>query len=247
MHNFKHKNILITGAGKGIGLQLAKDLDTAGAGLILHASSDSSINQLKKIFGTNKHIYFKADFTNAENLEQQWKEQINANTQLDAFVNCVGIRSRRPLNMLKPLHVIEVLTANVAAFIEMVRITTKKENCKTGMRIVSVSSIAGHSGAPGVTAYAASKAAMEAAVRCMAKELHKKEITINTVVCGQVNTEAYEELMANKDDGTDKVLDRQYMGLAPVTAITQIILFLLSNQSAYITGASIPADGGYLT
>lgn len=246
MESFKGKNILITGAGKGIGFEVAKVLNEAGANLILHAASDESIERLKATFGFDNHTYFKADFTKVDELESLWKAQVNKNLPLDGFVNCVGLRSRRPLNLLKASHVTEVLSANLTAFIEMVRITTKKDIYRNGFRIVTISSIAAHSGGAGVTAYAASKAGMEAAVRCLAKELYKKEIYVNSIVCGQVHTEAYDALMAGKDDGKDNVLDRQFMGLASTQDISKIILFLLSNQSAYITGASIPADGGYL-
>lgn len=246
MNNFADKFILITGAGKGIGFELAKILNAQGAKLILHTASDASIEKLKHEFGEEIHIFFKADFTKVHELEKNWNNQINQNIVLSGYVNCVGMRSRRPLNLLYPEHVISVLSSNVAAFIEMVRIISSKKIFKSGLRIVTISSISAHSGSSGVTAYAASKAGMEAAVRCLAKELFKKNIYINTLVCGQVQTEAYEELMMTKDINKDVVLDRQYMGLASVTEISEIILFLLSNQSRYINGSSIMADGGYL-
>jgi 3-oxoacyl-[acyl-carrier protein] reductase len=246
MTDLKDKTIFISGASRGVGFKLAEQLNTLGVNLILHASQTESIERLKKVFGTERHQYFLADFYNPETLEEAWKNQISPDIRLDGFVNCVGVRSRRPLNLLKVAHVSEVLNANLISFLEMVRILTKKNTYNKGFSIVTISSISAHSGGSGVTAYAASKAGTEAAVRCLAKELHKKDVRINSLVCGQIKTESYDELMDSKSDSEDKVLDRQFMGLGSTENISNILLFLLSNQSSFITGSSIPADGGYL-
>jgi NAD(P)-dependent dehydrogenase (short-subunit alcohol dehydrogenase family) len=247
MGKFDNKYILITGASKGIGFALAENLDNLGAKLILHASSEDGINKLTNVFANKGHLVFKANFSEPLTLEDAWKAQINQEIKLDGFVNCVGLRSRRPLNLLKPAHVIEILQANVASFIEMSRLVCRKNGFNPGLSIITISSIAAHSGGPGVTAYASSKAANEAAVRCLAKELFKKEIRVNSLVCGQINTEAYSELMNSKGDQEDTILDRQYLGLGSTQNITDILLFLLGKESGFITGSSIPADGGYLS
>lgn len=247
MGSFKNKTILITGASKGIGFNLAENLDLAGATLILHASSEIGLDRLKHRFTYEGHQFFKADFADVNALETLWQEQVNLENKLDGFVNCVGLRSRRPIHLLKPSHVLEILQANVASFIEMVRLVSKKNGYHAGLSILTISSIAAHSGGPGVTVYAASKAATEAAVRCLAKELFKKEIRINSIVCGQIATEAYKEFMDSKGGEADTILERQYVGLGSNQNITDILLFLLGKESGFITGASIPADGGYLT
>lgn len=247
MRRFENKYILITGASKGIGFTLAENLDNLGAKLILHASSEDGINKLTDVFANKGHLVFKANFSDPLSLEEAWKAQINQEIKLDGFVNCVGLRSRRPLNLLKPAHVIEILQANVASFIEMTRLVCRKNGFNPGLSIITISSIAAHSGGPGVTAYAASKAATEAAVRCLAKELFKKEIRVNSLVCGQVDTGAYAELMEAKGGEEDSILERQYLGLGSTQNITDILLFLLAKESGFITGSSIPADGGYLS
>ena len=246
MGKFHNKYILVTGASKGIGFALAENLDNLGAKLILHASSDAGISKLTDCFSNKGHLIFKANFSETSTLEAAWQYQINQDIKLDGFVNCVGLRSRRPLNLLKSAHVIDILQTNVASFIEMTRLVCRKNGFNPGLSIITISSIAAHSGGSGVTAYAASKAATEAAVRCLAKELYKKEIRVNSLVCGQVNTEAYSELMEAKAGADDTILERQYLGLGSTQNITDILLFLLGNESCFITGSSIPADGGYL-
>ena len=81
----------------------------------------------------------------------------------------------------------------------------------------------------------------------MAKELYKKEIRINSIISGQVNTEAYQDLMNTKTDKIDPVLERQYLGLGEPDDVANLILFLLSNKSRFITGTALNADGGFLS
>lgn len=247
MSSFKNKTILITGASLGIGAKTAELLDQVGANLILHASKNDSIEKLKNIFFSDRHSFLQADFSKPEELEESFKKLDLNNLKFDGFINCVGMRSRKPINLLKPSHSIEVLNTNIVSFLEMVRLVTKKNQFNPGCSIVSVSSVASQVGGSGVTVYAASKAAVDAAVRCLAKELYKKEIRINTVVSGQINTEAYKDLMDSKTDEKDPVLERQYLGLGMPKDVAEVILFLLSENSRFITGAAIPADGGFLT
>jgi NAD(P)-dependent dehydrogenase (short-subunit alcohol dehydrogenase family) len=242
---FENKVIVICGAGKGIGFNLAKSLDDLGCRLILHAFSNESMEKLKCSFSNKKHKYFKCDFSDPLNLEFEWNKQIGVDLKVDGFVNCVGTRLRRPLNLLNASLIIQIMTTNFVSHLEMIRILTKKGNYNSGFSAVGVSSIAAHIGSAGVAAYAASKAAMEAATRCLAKELFKKKIRVNTVVCGQINTEAYDSFMETKTDA-DNILDRQFLGLGTSQDVSDIILFLLSDKSRFISGASIPADGGYL-
>ena len=221
-------------------------MESLGANLVLHASKEESIEKLKTVFNSNRHLFFRADFSNPYDIESKFKE-IVLGIKFDGYVNCVGIRSRRPINLIKPSHTNQILSTNITSFIEMVRLITKKKQFNPGLSIVSISSISSTVGGSGVTIYAASKAANDAAIRCLAKELHKKSIRINSVISGQINTEAYKDLMNSKTDKIDQVLDRQYLGLGKPEDVANVILFLLSENSKFITGSSVPADGGFLS
>lgn len=242
---WKDKVILITGASSDIGTAIATKLDALGAQLVLHASGPDSAVSLEERFG-KKHRVTSADFSSPLDLGKSFKEVLK-DIKLNGYVNCVGLRSRRPLKMLKPEHISEIMTVNFASYLEMLRIVTKRGQYSEGLSIVAISSIAAQSGGPGVTAYAASKAAVDAANRCLSNELYGKKIRLNSIVCGQVNTSAYEELMAGKTDKEDKVLQRQFMGIAEPQEIADMALFLLSEQSKFMTGSCLYADGGYLT
>lgn len=246
MSEFKNKKILITGASKGIGFALAEHLDECGASLLLHASSDEGLNKLKQRFLSVSHKFWQADFFKPEDFESSLTSVLDDFGSLDGFVNCVGVRMRRPVNLLNVKIIQETMTANFVSYIEIVRLITKRNRYNAGLSILTISSISAHAGSPAVSIYAASKAATESANRCLAKELFKKNVRVNTIVCGQINTEAYHDLMSSKGNEADVVLERQFMGLGEPSDITKIITFVLSNDSKFISGQSIPADGGYL-
>lgn len=244
---FKGKKILITGASKGIGFALAKELEKQGAILLLHASSTEGYERLWTHFGGKGHSLWQSNFFFPQELDASFQPLLDKFGSLDGYVNCVGVRLRRPVNLLNVSVIQDTFNANFTSYLEVIRIIIKKKRFTAGLSILSISSISAYTGAPGVSIYAASKGALESATRCLAKELHKKNIRINTIVCGQINTEAYQALMDTKSEPVDPVLDRQFMGLGKPQQVVDIILFMLSEKSAFISGSSIPADGGFLS
>lgn len=206
MGNMNTKRILVTGASRGIGLALAERLSAEGNRLLLHSSSDSGMEQLKLRFGDKKHILWKADFARPEALAIDLDLLLPEFGSLDGFVHCVGIRSRRPISLFQVEGMQSVLNANVVSFVEIIRLITRRSYFNPGLSVIGISSISAHVGSPGVTAYAASKAALESSIRVLAAELYKKAIRVNGLICGQVNTEAYKELMSSKESEIDPVL-----------------------------------------
>lgn len=243
--DFTNKTILLTGAAIGIGKQTAMQLHQAGANLILLDKDEQALKLLSEDLGSNVR-HFPMDLSNIGSLQPLMKDILSETGPLDGFVNCVGVRSRRPLNLIKPEETQQIMNINFAAFIEMVRLITKKGQFNNGLSIVSVSSIASVRGGAGVTLYAASKAAVDAAVRCLAKELAPKGIRLNTVMPAQIDTPAYTQLMES-NDSSDPILIRQYLGLGNPEDVGNAVLFLLSPASKFITGSVIPVDGGFLS
>ena len=115
------------------------------------------------------------------------------------------------------------------------------------MRIVAVSSNAAIRGDKAHTAYSASKAAMNSAIRCMAKELADKDICINAVAPAITNTEIYRQYHLNSEYGgnnEDRLMERQYLGLIEPGDVADAISFLLSSAARKITGITMPVDAG---
>lgn len=244
--DFTGKIVFITGAAVGIGKETALQLHKAGAKLILLDKDAQSLNEVADSLGSFIHR-FPFNLAEIGSLDDIIKNILAETGPLDGFVHCVGVRSRRPINLIKPAEAQQIMNINFGAFIELVRLITKKDHFNPGLSIVSVSSIASVRGGAGVTLYSASKAAVDAAVRCLAKELAPKNIRLNTVMPAQINTPAFRQLMEMNNNAEDPTLARQFLGLGEPSDVANAIMFLLSPASKFTSGTALPVDGGFLS
>lgn len=247
--DFTGKKLIISGAG-GIGAETAKLLNGFGASIILLDISEENLNNtLASLKGEANKAYY-CDFSNVEGIETVIKKIVDENGAIDGFVHCVGIGSVRPLKMTKYDFMFKVMNINFFSFVEIVRcLCSKGRYNPDGMNIVGISALGAYLGNSTKTAYCASKGAMNAAVRCMAKELAPKNIRVNTVAPGVTDTPM---ARAAEDYGSDSdehkmILARQYLGICQPADIANTVAFLLSDMSRMITGSCIAVDGGKLT
>ena len=246
--DFSNKKILIAGVG-GIGSAVVSLLASLNAELYL---LDIDVDKCNKLTLDYKNVkgYLGCDFSNVNGIEIKIDEIIAQAGPLDGFVFCSGITASRPFKMAKYDAMLNVMNINFFSFVEIVRCITKKKNCNIGMSIVGLSSVGAILGNPSQTAYCASKAAMNGAVRSIAKELAPKGIRINTIAPGTTDTPMFRA--AEKDFGKDsnafnERLGRQYLGLCQPEDIANSVAFLLSGMSRMITGSCLGVDGGKLT
>jgi NAD(P)-dependent dehydrogenase (short-subunit alcohol dehydrogenase family) len=140
------------------------------------------------------------------------------------------------------------MSGNFYSFVELVKHFSKRKNNDNGGSIVAISSIASKVGARGLTAYCASKGALESAIRSLALELAAKNIRINSIAPGMIETQIYDglkEIINNKEFEVD-LKKRQIMGVGNPEDVASAAAFLLSDASKLITGTSLVVDGGYL-
>lgn len=248
MNDWNGRHILIVGASEGIGRETAMLCARRGARLSLVARHDS----VKKVAaGLDKkgHQGFCFDVAAIEKIEDFIKNVVEIQGPLDGMVYCVGPQCVRPLRMLNPGIVNEIITNGFGAYIELVRSVTKKNHFNQPMSIVSISSIASRAGSPGKTVYSAMKAAVDAANRSLAVELAPKGIRLNSDCPGVVNTKRLESLqeMVGSDGTLGYTEKRQYLGISQATDIAEAICFLLGEESKMITGTNMDISGGFLT
>lgn len=247
--NFLGEKILIVGASSGIGRSVAVLLSGLGAQCAIVARREAELGETLSMLSGNGHRMYTADVSNLDGIEPLMKKITAECGALSGLVYSAGVSSSRPLNMLKPQVLQDVMTVNFNAFVEVVRCFCKKGNfVESGASIVGVSSISSLRGNKSKLAYAASKAAMDGAVRCLGKELAPKHIRINTVRPGLTKTVMYDAFKENGNGSDDMqdILNRQFLGVAEPEDIANSIAFLLDDASRMITGGAIDIDCGRL-
>ncbi|MBQ7154799.1 MAG: SDR family oxidoreductase [Synergistaceae bacterium] len=242
------RKILITGASRGIGREISVLFSKLGAVLCLTARGEDGLRETVSMLEGEGHSYYPFDFSKPEGIADFAEKVCRESGPLDGLVYCTGITKDRPIRMTTPELMEEVLRVNLAAFVELVRQCSKKGRYNPGMRIAALSSVASFFGKKAHLPYSASKAGMDAAVRNMAVELAERGICVNSIAPGMVNTEMYREYLKNNGgaEGAEnqRLLRRQYMGIIEPSCIADAAAFLVSPAARFITGITMPVDGG---
>ena len=249
MIDFTGKTFIVSGIG-GIGAETTKLLDSWGAKIILMDIDEKNIIRTKELLSGDKHLGYVCDFSNVGGIETVVRKIITEHGPVDGFVHCVGVGAVRPLKMSKYDFMLWVMNINYFSFVEVVRCLSIKGNFNPeGMNVVGISALGAFLGNSTKTAYCASKGAMNAAGRCLAKELAPKNIRVNTVAPGVTNTlmATNFEQMGIESEEIKAIKSRQYLGICEPVDIANAIAFLLSDLSRMITGSCISVDGGKLT
>lgn len=244
------RRILVIGASSGIGRQTAVTLSRLGAKETLVARTEEKLKETLSTMEGSGHDYFCWDVSEVDSIEELIKEIVSKDGPLDGMVYSAGVGTALPLMQSKPDKVEAAFKVNFFGFFEVVRQISKKGRFNPGMRVVGVSSCASLRGDKSKAIYSSSKAAMDSAVRCMAKELSEKGICINTVAPSMTATELYDKYLEKygEDSKTNaELLSRQYLGIAEPKDIANVIAFLISPAAKFITGITMPVDGGLTT
>lgn len=243
------KHILVTGASSGIGKATAIHVSKLGARVALVARDAEKLKDtLYKLEGEG-HSLHPFDLKQIENIEGLIKSIVSQEGALNGLVHCSGVATMRPLSMTRSDFLHDMMLLNFYAYVELIRCAAKKNYFVKGASFIGISSVESKTGDKGKTAYCSSKAAMDAATKCMAKELAPKKIRVNTIVPGFIKTAMYDSYIekAGEDAFNSYVLGKQYLGLGETADIANAIAYLLSDAAKFITGTGLIADGGFLS
>ncbi|MGI5913075.1 MAG: SDR family NAD(P)-dependent oxidoreductase [Syntrophomonadaceae bacterium] len=246
--DLSNKTILVTGASDGIGKATAILLSQLGAKVIMVARNEEKLQTVFEMLEGEGHRWYSYNLKEINGIEALIKKLVSENGAFDGFVHCAGVSSLRPLKMTSYDFLHNMMLINFYSFIEIVRCISKKGNHQPKMSIVGMSSVASIKGEKSQIAYCATKAAMDGAIRAMAKELSAKKIRVNSIVAGFINTgmlESFKEKTGSKEN--DSRFDRYCLGIGEPLDVANAIAFLLSDSSSIITGTGLVVDSGATT
>ena len=239
----KKEVILIVGAGSGIGKSIAEQLialkeDIVIADINLNKWDSSSINNV---------LFYQLDVTDEESINFMIENFRTEEIYLKGLVYTVGKAITLPLKSIKIETYQELIEINTISFFNLIEtLATKQLISEQGASIVVISSVVGQYGARGKIAYGLTKGAINSGIKSLALEMASSKIRINAIAPGTVQTEMLDKLISSiGEEEVNKMLLDYPLGLGYPQDISDLAVFLLSNQSKWITGSVITIDGGY--
>lgn len=243
MFNLRSKNIIITGAGSGIGREIAIVASRLGARVVMLDLSEEGLKETFALLSGQDHCYYVQDLSQINSILDVIKHAVENVGMIHGLVHCAGISSRKPLNVLTKDGFSKVMDINFYSFVELVRQVCKKKHFVVGGSVVVMSSISSIRGYKAKTEYCVSKAAVDSFVRCMALELADRKIRVNSVMPAEVLTPmAIKAREINQSVGASDF--NAPLGPSEPSEVANTIVFLLSDATKTITGTSILIDGG---
>lgn len=241
--SLKGRNVLVTGATSGIGKQLVIDLLDNEAVVIGVGRDRSKISELE----TNAGFHFISfDLSNIDEMEEMVKKTIKSFGKLDGLALCAGTEETIPLKMSSYSKMSSMFKVNLFSGLEFLRLFSKKTISNDNSSIVFISSVYGELGEAGLLGYCTTKSAVLGAVRSSALELAKRNIRVNSISPGLVKTPMADKMKTMLgDENFQKIIDKHPLGVREPKDVSPLLLFLLSDQSGWITGQNIKIDGGF--
>ena len=247
MKKLENKVAIVTGASKGIGASIARYLAEAGAKVVVnYASSKDGADRVVKDI-TDKGgiaIAIQGDVSKEEDLFRLFDETKNAFGTLDILVNNAGIYKYVPIELISAEHIQQHFNINVMGPVLAIREAVKLFGDKGG-NIINISSGASNTPLPTGSVYSATKAALDAITIALSKEFSGKNIRINSILPGVVETEGSHSAGFIGSDFEAKLVTNTPLGrTGQPEDMAKVAVFLASDDSAWITGEKITVSGG---
>ena len=240
MINLKNKKVLITGATGGIGNSLVKKFTSLGSTVLATGTNESKLQKIKKEFP--KIIIDKFDLSNHNKIEEFINKAYEKLDGIDILVNNAGITLDNLSIRLTDENWKKVLDINLTSTFLMCKHTIKKMLKKKLGKIINITSIVGHTGNLGQSNYSASKAGIIGFSKSLAIEYARKNININCVSPGFIQTEMTDKI---NDEFKKTLISKIPSGsLGTGEDISNCVAFLASDEANYINGETIHVNGG---
>lgn len=249
--------VIITGAGRGIGKEVALVAAEAGARVVLVARTESQLRQVAALVrdAGGQALVHACDLAEPEAAAGVVDAALAEYGRIDVLVNNAATNYVANLVMSKDERWRELYEVNVFAMVRLTRLVLKRMIRQKSGRIINISSVSAKVGAAYNAAYASSKAAMIGFTKSVAREVAKLGITVNAVCPWHVDTEMVRDAMASRAKMFGKTTDEYLAGIIAENPQGRIMtaremaatcVFLMSHDARGITGQAINVDGGYV-
>ncbi|MDZ5711687.1 3-oxoacyl-[acyl-carrier-protein] reductase [Jeotgalibacillus haloalkalitolerans] len=239
------KTAVVTGASRGIGRSIAIELAKNGANVVVNysGSEEKAKETAKEVEAAGtKALVFKADVSNADDVQAMLKETVSTFGSIDILVNNAGITKDNLLMRMKEEDWDQVMDINLKSVFLTTKAAARPMMKQRKGKIINVSSIVGVMGNAGQANYVASKAGVIGLTKTSAKELAARGINVNAVAPGFIETDMTGELAEDVQASMKQMIPLDRFGKPE--DIAKAVVFLASEDSDYITGQTIHIDGG---
>ena len=247
MFNLKNKVAVVTGASRGIGKSIVKTLAEAGAHVVCASRSKVDLESLSTSLNDKglSTTVFPCDVSDLESFKNLIDETVNSQESIDILVNNAGITKDNLIMRMSEDDWDRVIDVNLKGVFNGIKSVTRPMIKQKYGRIINISSIVGLIGNPGQANYAASKAGIIGLGKASAKELASRNITVNTIAPGYINTEMSDAI---EEKTKENLFNQIPLGrIGSPEDIATMVLYLASDNAGYITGQTIAIDGGMTT
>jgi len=241
------KYALVTGGSRGIGRAISVKLVSLGYHVLVNYKSNEkealrTLELIGEAGGSGELIKFDvSDSQQVDSAINKWSEE-HKEDYIEVLVNNAGVRKDILLMWMENSHWRDVLDTNLNGFFYVTRALLKNMLVSKYGRIINIVSLSGIKGLPGQVNYSAAKAAVIGATKALAQEIGKKNVTVNAVAPGFIKTDMTKDLNEN-----------ELKGMIPLNRfgspeeVAEVVCFLASEKSSYVTGEVISVNGGLYT
>ena len=244
MFKLKNKVAIVTGASRGIGRSVAQEISKSGAHVVCVSRSEDDLLKISKKLNDEgfSSSSFVCDVSNSNDFKKLIDDTVSKFNQVDILVNNAGITKDNLIMRMSESDWNTVIDVNLKGVFNGIKAVSRQMMKQKYGRIINISSIVGLIGNPGQANYAASKAGVIGLGKAVSKELASRNITVNTIAPGYIETEMVEDIQETVKDDLFKQIPLGRIGKP--TDIATAVLYLASDEAGYITGQTLTIDGG---
>ena len=237
------KKVLITGASGGIGKSIADKLIDLDYNIIFTSSKIETIDKLKSNYG-DKHFYYELNLSKIDDLSNKLENIAYEHNDIEILINNAGTTNDALLLRMSWNQWKEVIDTNLNSNFLIIKSLLPNMIKKRKGKIIGISSVIANTGNPGQANYAASKAGMIAMYKSIALEVAQRNINVNIISPGFISTAMTEKLDEKQQNSIMNMIPSKKFG--DPRDIANLVLFLVSDDSNYITGQTFHVNGGML-